>query len=336
MAQIQTIPQRAAAAPRTGALARPSRIHVAAALLVLGSMLLPIALPWLKTPLLFGTSFGIAALGVSVLIRAGQVSLGHAMYACLGGYCVAYGSRWFKGVDTVLLMAMGTAFAALCGLVVGSFVVRYRTIFFGMLNLALSMVLFAALGKFFHYTGGTDGLRVTRSTIFGQALERDGFETVLLYLTIALAIAVAYAVHRYYRSVAGQALSAIKTNETRLEYVGFCTYRVFLTGYVISAALCGLSGAVFAVAQGLVTPEMGYWVRSGEFVFIAILGGVVSPFGAFVGAAIFEFVKLYAAAYITGAWQLTLGIVLLAMVFFAPEGIAGLLLRSARKPEGGK
>jgi ABC-type branched-subunit amino acid transport system permease subunit len=132
-------------------------------------------------------------------------------------------------------------------------------------------------------------------------------------------------VQRYLRSVAGQALSAVKTNETRLEYVGISAYKALWIGYVISAALGGLSGSLFAIAQGLVTPEMGYWVRSGEIVFVAILGGVGHPVGAFIGAGIFEFVKLFAAAYLTGAWQMVLGFVLIAMVFLAPRGISALL-----------
>lgn len=310
---------------------KPSLFAAIAVLLVLVGVLVPQALPWIKTPFIFTTAFGIAALGVSILVRAGQVSFGHAMYMCLAGYFVAYLSRWAQGLDTILLLLAGTAFAALSGLVIGSFVVRYRTIFFGMLNLALSMVLFAALGKFYNYTGGTDGMRVTRTAIFGVMLERDGFESALLYLSVGLAVLVGYAIHRYFRSAAGEALTAVKTNETRLEYVGISTYRVFLTGYVLSAALCGLAGSIFAISQGLVTPEMGYWVRSGEIVFISILGGVMHPVGAFVGSLIFEFVKLYAAAYITGAWQMTLGIVLLIMVFFAPDGVAGLLARRATR-----
>ena len=128
-------------------------------------------------------------------------------------------------------------------------------------------------------------------------------------------------VQRYLQSVAGQALAAIKTNETRLEYVGISAYQTLLIGYTISAALGGLSGAMFAIAQGLVTPEMGYWVKSGEIVFVAILGGVGHPVGAFIGAAIFEFVKLFAAAYLTGAWQMVLGIVLIAMVFLDRKSV---------------
>lgn len=322
--------------PRIAGKAGMPYTKIAAIVLAVSALVLPALLPWLKTPVIFAACFGIAALGVSILIRAGQVSFGHAMFACAAGYAVAFAARRWAHLDSVALLAIGTGFAAVFGLVIGLFVVRYREIFFGMLNLALSMVLFAVLGKFFHLTGGTDGMRLARSTFLGMHLERDGFETALLISAVTCAVVIGVLVQRYLHSVAGQALTAIKTNETRLEYVGLSTYRILLVGYVLSAALCGFSGAMFAIAQGLVTPEMGYWVRSGEFVFIAILGGIAHPVGAFLGATVFEFVKLFAAAYLTGAWQMVLGIVLIVIVLFAPMGISGLMVRLQAKQSKGE
>lgn len=318
---------------RKSAVSRP---QIAAAMLVLLALALPMSMPWIKTPIIFAASFGIAALGISILIRAGQVSFGHAMFTAAAGYTVAFAARAWPGLDSALLLIFGAGLGALLGMAVGLFVVRYRGIFFGMLNLALSMVLFAVLGKFFHLTGGSDGMRVTRSTFFGVQFDRAGFETALLVTVVVLAVVLGVLVQRYLNSVAGQALGALKTNETRLEYVGLSASRVLWIGYVISAALCGLSGALFAITQGLVTPEMAYWVRSGEFVFVAILGGVAHPVGAFLGAAVFEFVKLFAAAYLTGAWQMVLGVALIVMIFFAPKGISGLLIRSRRAPVAGE
>jgi ABC-type branched-subunit amino acid transport system permease subunit len=310
-------------------MVRPQLLAIALALLALA---LPAALPWLKTPLILATAFGIAALGISILIVSGQISFGHAMFLCAGGYAVAFAARQWPHLDSAVLLLVGAGTGLLLGVVVGSFVARYRAIFFGMLNLALSMVLYAALGKFFHITGGTDGLRLERAPFFGMTLDRDSFESVLLVFSVVLALITGWLVQRYQRSVAGQALAAIKTNETRLEYVGISAYRVLWIGYIFSATLCGLSGAIFAIAQGLVTPELGYWVRSGEIVFVAILGGVGHPVGAFIGAGIFEFVKLFAAAYLTGAWQLVLGFVLIAIVFLAPRGVSALLESASNKP----
>jgi ABC-type branched-subunit amino acid transport system permease subunit len=288
-----------------------------------------LSVPWLKTPVLIALADELAVSGVIVLIRAGQVSFGHAMYACLAGYGVAYAARMFH-LDALLLIALGTGAAALAGAVIGMFMVRYRGIFFGMLNLAFSMVLFSVLGKFGAFTGGTDGLRFDRPTIAGFHLEREGFELALLVLALGLAVVVGWAVQYYFRTVDGQALAAIKTNETRLEYLGISAKRVFWRGYGLSAALCGLGGTIFALTQGLVTPEMGYWVRSGEIVFIAILGGSAHAIGAFIGAFVFGFIKLYAAALLTGAWQLVLGLVLIVMVFIAPSGIFGLVEKRLR------
>jgi ABC-type branched-subunit amino acid transport system permease subunit len=302
-----------------------ARARIVVIVLALAALLLPLALPWLKTPLILGTAFGIAALGISILIISGQISFGHALYVCAGGYAVAFVSRAFPQADSALLLLTGAVTGLVLGGVIGSFVVRYRGIFFGMLNLALSMVLFAVLGKFFTLTGGTDGLQLQRAPFFGMSMSRDSFESLLLVIGVLLAVLLGWGVKRYLASVAGQALAAVKTNETRLEYVGISAYHAMWIGYVISATLCGVSGAIFAIAQGLVTPEMGYWVRSGEIVFVAILGGVGHPVGAFIGAAIFEFVKLFAAAYLTGAWQMVLGLVLIAMVFLAPRGLSALL-----------
>ncbi|WP_265214081.1 branched-chain amino acid ABC transporter permease [Herbaspirillum lusitanum] len=307
------------------------KIKIAGVLLVVFALGLPMIWPWLKTPMVVATSFGIAALGVSILIRSGQLSFGHAMFSCAAGYAVAFTARAMPELDSAVLILLGTVFGAVMGMVIGLFVVRYRAIFFGMLNLALSMVLFSILGKFYSLTGGTDGIRLARPTFFGVRMERDGFETTLLVVAVVLAVALAWGVQRYMMSIAGQALTAVKTNETRLEYVGLSANRALWIGYVISAALCGLSGAMFALMQGLVTPEMGYWVRSGEIVFISILGGVGHPVGAFLGAVVFEFVKLYSAALFTGAWQMVLGFVLIGLVFFVPTGLSGLLFRKEPK-----
>ena len=290
--------------------------------------------PWLKTPLIIALSYGLSALGVSILIRAGQVSFGHAGFTCLGGYAVVAAARAWPHADGLLLLALGGAVGLLAGAITGLFMVRYRGIFFGMLNLALSMVLFAVLGKFYSVTGGTDGLRMERPPVFGQTLERAGFETVLLGLSSLLVVLTCWLLARFYASPTGHALTAIKSNEVRLEYLGISAKRVFFTGYVASAVLCGFSGGMFALVQGLVTPEMGYWVRSGEYVFIAVLGGTLHPVGAFLGAIVFEFLKLFAAAALTGVWQLVIGVVLLILIFVAPSGlVAGLSrLTAAKKP----
>ncbi|MEC4722825.1 branched-chain amino acid ABC transporter permease [Noviherbaspirillum sp. CPCC 100848] len=305
-------------------------------MIALLSLITGLLLPWLKTPLVIGLSYGFAALGVSILIRAGQISFGHAGFTCLAGYAMVVINRQWPHADGLLLLAAGALAGLISGAIVGLFMMRYRAIFFGMLNLALSMVLFAALGKFYHVTGGTDGLRIERPPFLGQEFGRADYETWLLVISSVFVVMTCYLVKRYYASPSGQALVALKTNEIRLEYLGISARAVFYRAYILSAVLCGFSGAMFALIQGLVTPEMGYWVRSGEFVFIAVLGGTLHPVGAFIGAIAFEFLKLFAAAGLTGAWQMVIGTVLLILIFVAPAGLVAWLVRLDRRmaPKG--
>lgn len=290
--------------------------------------------PWTITPIVIGLTYAIAALGVSVMVRAGQVSFGHAMFACISAYTVAFTARAFPGADALVLMLAGVTASFLAAALIGLFVVRYRGIFFGMLNLALSMVLFAMLGKLYELTGGTDGMRIRRPTMAGFAMERGPFEASLLVLTIILSLLLAWWVQRYFRSGSGQALSAIKTNETRLEYLGFSAYLIMWKGYLLSAVVVGFSGAILALMQGLVTPEIGAWLRSGEFVFITILGGAGHAAGAFLGAVAFESVKLVSAAYFPGLWQFILGLTLVIVIFLFPTGFVGQITKWTKSRKG--
>jgi ABC-type branched-subunit amino acid transport system permease subunit len=280
-------------------------------------------------------SKALPVLGIILLLQAGQVSFGHAMFFAVGAYTIGFVGRTWAG-DLALLLPAAVATSLVAGLFVGVFVVRYRYIFFGMLNLAFSMVLFSLLEKMIHYTGGSDGLRIARPTILGQVLQRHEYETILYFVSLGLLAIALYALHRFLDSPIGHALKAIKTNETRLEYLGISARRTLLVAYVVSAVLAGLGGALFAAIQGIATPEYSYWVRSGEFVFVAILGGTGHVAGALAGAFVYEFIRATAAAYVGDTWQLTLGVVLLAVILFAPNGIVGIfggLGRRLRKSE---
>ncbi|MEM7025959.1 MAG: branched-chain amino acid ABC transporter permease [Pseudomonadota bacterium] len=294
------------------------------ALLVLIVALVPMAAPWSQVVLTLVIAKGLAVLGIVVLLHAGQVSFGHALFFGIAAYGSAFLGKWLGGGELILMLVFGTLVAIALGFLAGMFVVRYRYIFFGMLNLALSMILYFVLEKFYEYTGGDDGMVLARPTVLGIEMERGPFETLLFYGGLVVAVTVAFAVHRFLNSPIGHMMKTIKTNETRLEYLGISARQTLLVGYVVSAALCGLGGAIMSVAQGVVTPEYAYWVRSGELVFIAILGGAGSVAGAFVGALIYEFVRNYAAAFAADFWQMILGFVLLAVILFAAHGLVGI------------
>lgn len=290
--------------------------------------LLPLAVSWLGFVFTVAIGKGLAALGVAILLRGGMISIGHALFFAIGAYATAFLMRAAGISELVTLFVCATLITAAAGLVVGAFMVRYRGIFFAMLNLAVSMVFFTLLSKLYHLTGGTDGMRVTTPTLLGLELSRPAFEQALQLIAIALMIGAALAVDRYLKSPLGQALSAIETNEVRLEFLGVSARGVLLVAYVASAALAGVGGALSAVAIGHVVPEFSYWTLSGQLILIAVLGGISGVPGPFIGAFFLELVRTFAVGFAADAWNAIIGISLLVVIFFLPEGLFGILQRT--------
>ncbi|WP_419899085.1 branched-chain amino acid ABC transporter permease [Roseomonas sp. USHLN139] len=294
-------------------------------LALLGAVLLLVlawAVPWLRFVLTVALAKSLAVFGILLLLRAGQVSFGHALYLALAAYTAAFTAMLIP--EALILLPVAAIASALVGLVVGLFVVRYREIFFGMLNLALSMVFYSLLEKFYSITHGTDGMRLPPLRFAGMPLEGEFQGWVLLILAVVLALGFGALVRIYLGSPMGQALAGIKTRETRLEFLGVPARRVLLAAYVLAALMAGCGGAVLAMTTRLVTPALAYWTASGELVFIAILGGAGSVFGPVIGAVAFELTRVYAAALVADAWQLILGSVLLLVILFAPGGLWGM------------
>ncbi|MFD0859043.1 branched-chain amino acid ABC transporter permease [Roseovarius aquimarinus] len=315
------------------------RTIIPAILLVLVA-LVPFIAGGLKVLLTLALAKGIAVMGITVLLRSGQVSFGHALYFAIAAYAGAFTLMLMPGADLIVVFAIAVVAAVVSGVLVGLFVARYRFIFFAMLNLAFSMIFWSILEKSYHYTGGADGMRLPRPTVFWIEMERGAYELFMFYLALILALGLGWFSMRWLESPTGQLFRTIKTNETRLQYLGMSPQRVMLVGYVLSALLCGVGGIIMGLVQGVVTPEYAFWVRSGEMVFIAVLGGAGSVPGALVGAAIYEIVRTYASAFAADIWQMVLGIFLLVIILFAPGGIAGiynsLMDRIAGKKEEGE
>lgn len=291
--------------------------------------ILPLAVPWLRFVLTLAIAKGLAALGVAMLLRGGLISIGHALYFAIGAYATAFLMRSAGMNDLFVLLGSAIAITTMAGLLVGTFMVRYRSIFFAMLNLAVSMVFFTLLSKLYHLTGGTDGMRVGTPSLLGMELSRANFDLALYLAALTLMVMLALLADRYLKSPLGEALSALHTNEVRLEYLGISARGVILVAYTAAAATAGLGGAISAIAVGHVVPELSYWTVSGQFVLIAVLGGIGGVPGAFIGAFFLEIVRTFAVGIAADAWNAIIGISLLIVIFFLPEGLYGMLVRAA-------
>jgi len=282
----------------------------------------PLVLPdWMRFIGMLAMAKFMAVLAVALFLRANQVTFGHAMFYAVGAYTVGFGAKWFGFRDVAILLPVGALLGAGVAALVGLVLARYREIFFAMLNLAFSMVLYGALLKLYWVTGGTDGLSAGVPTFFGYAPPRESLRDFLYYATLIVTGIVVYAVYRFLASPLGFYLKAMADNEIRIEYSGEPVRRVMYITYVLSGTLAAMGGVLAAFIVGHIVPEYSFWIQSGEFVFIALLGGYASVVGPLVGAIAFEFIRTYASKYFPNEWQMTLGIIMLAIILFRPGGL---------------
>lgn len=297
----------------------PAALTIALAVLLAAGLVLP---GWAVNTVALSLANGLVVLGLMIQMRAGLVSFGQALYYGLGAYAAALADTFLGVTDFAALLVIGVAAAVAVAFVLGFLLSRYRGIFFAMLSLALSMILFGLLVNS-AALGSTDGFGVSPPTYFGTVPAGDSRLTFQLYgLVCLLAYGAAWAAHRYLNSPMGYIGEAIRENEVRVEYLGASVRRAIHLKYVLAAAVSGLGGVITALLIGHVTPEdFVYWTRSGEFVFVAILSGTGSVAAPFIGSMLFELVRTYALEYAPDFWQMLLGATLLVVILFLPGGL---------------
>jgi ABC-type branched-subunit amino acid transport system permease subunit len=293
--------------------------------------LLPLFLSdWIVFLLALALAKGAVVLGVVLLLRGGLISFGHALYFAVGAYTVAFLANRFGVGEALIALPLAMVISGLLAAALGLLLTRFRGIYFAMLSLALSMIVYTVLIKFYDFSGGTDGLSVRGFSLAGVTPVHSGL--VKYYLVLVLTACAAYIGARFLASPLGYLMQAVRYNEIRIEYLGASASHAILASYIISGAISGIGGALVAYLVGQVSPELAYWVASGDFVFVAVLGGTGSVFAPWIGSVVFELVKNYAVKFSPSTWQLTLGVFLLLVIYFQPQGLWGLLTRRRAKP----
>jgi branched-chain amino acid transport system permease protein len=303
------------------------RAHLVGGLLLLLAAAAAPTLPdWVVSLATIAFANALVVLGLIVLWRAGLVSFGQALYYCIGAYTAGGLARAFGLGDIFVQMLAGAAAAALVALVLGFLLARYRGIFFGLLSLALSMILYGLIVKS-EALGSTDGLNIAQPTLFGVRPGQAWVRYAVAVAAASAALLAAFLVHRYLKTPLGRLGPAIKDNEIRVEYMGASVRYAIHVNYVIAATLAGAGGALAATTVGHIDPEMAYWTTSGEFVFIAILSGTGSVVAPFLGALIFGAIHTVAYDLSPNTWQMSMGLALLAAIVFLPDGLWSLFAR---------
>lgn len=299
------------------------------AILAMGAVLLVAgpALPsWMVSMLNVSLCYGTVVLGMMLLMRTGIVSFGHGLYFCLGAYAAGLLDQMLKMPDMLLMVGAAVIVTAVVSAILGLLLAKYRDIFFAMLSLAFSMILYGLLVKTASL-GSTDGFNVAAKTLAGFEVAPESQRIMVYSLAVVFATVSAFFLHSYLASHQGRLAGAIKDNELRVEYMGASVMHAVHRNYVISAVLAGIGGALMAVNIGHIDPEMTYWPQSGEFVFVAILSGTGSVFAPLGGALVFEAIRSFAYEYSPNTWQMVLGITMLLVMIFLPGGLWSLFTR---------
>jgi ABC-type branched-subunit amino acid transport system permease subunit len=304
-----------------------SRAMLVGALAFLALAIAAPALPaWLVSLATIAFANAFVVLGLVILWRAGLVPFGQALFYAIGAYSVALLGRYTGLRDVFVMVAAGAAVAGIVAFLIGYLLSRYRDIFFAMLSLSISMILYGVLVKT-QTLGSTDGFHVETPTFFGLAPRGRALNLAIFWLALSLSAIAALLVALYFRSVAGMLAVPIRDNEIRVEFLGISVTRLIHLKLVVSGILAGIGGALAAFAVAHVDPNMAYWTTSGGFVFVTILSGTTSVAAAFVGSFMFELVRSIAVDILPGSWQIILGSVLLLTILFLPEGLGSVFLR---------
>jgi branched-chain amino acid transport system permease protein len=274
--------------------------------------------------------FGLFAVSLDLIMGyTGMVSFGHAAYFGLGAYGSALVLIHFAQPVPVALLA-GALLAGVVAVPVGWFSTRATGIYFAMLTLAFAQLLYTVAYKWRDLTGGSDGIAgVPKTELFwgGPSLASPQAYYFLVAACLVLSLAACRAL---VRSPFGRALQAIRENERRFTSLGRDP-RVFkLAVFVVAATFAGLAGALFAPFRGFASPEVMFWVFSGQGLMMIIMGGVGTLIGPVVGAMVFILIQEVLSSY-TEHWMIFAGVVFVLMVIFLPGGLVGTARRLAAR-----
>jgi len=270
--------------------------------------------------------FGLFALSLDLIMGyTGMVSFGHAAYFGLGAYGSALVLIHFGQPIPVALLA-GAVLAGLVAAPVGWFSTRATGIYFAMLTLAFAQLLYTVAYKWRDLTGGSDGIAgVPKTALYwgGPSLASPRAFYFVVAVTLVLSFVICRALAR---SPFGRALQAIRENERRFIALGRDPRPFKLLVFIIAAVFAGLAGALFAPFRGFASPEVMFWVLSGQGLMMVITGGIGTLIGPIVGAMVFILVQEIMSTY-TEHWMIFTGLIFVLMVIFLPGGLVGAARR---------
>jgi branched-chain amino acid transport system permease protein len=272
---------------------------------------------------------GLAAMALNFLLGfTGVLSFGHAAYFGLGAYGAAMTIK-FLVPSTALAIVSGVIVGTVAAAVIGALIVKLRGTYFAMVTIAFGQVFYFIAFRWNTVTGGDDGitgwqrqpLHLGFTTIDIQHSDEAFYFLVLAFFAIGVAVMALLL-----RSPLGRTLVAIRENERRARFLGIPVEWHIWLSFVISGGLCALAGSLYALLSNFTDPRSLHWTLSGNFVIMAVLGGMRSFWGPLLGAAIFVVLQDFVSSH-TENWMSVIGLFFVLVVTFFPRGVLGIIKR---------
>ena len=283
--------------------------------------------------------YALAATSLNLVLGyGGMISFGHAAFVGAGAYTASV--MIVEGVTSAWLgWPLAMAVAGLLALAIGAMSLRTRGVYFIMITLAFAQMIYYLTVSMKAY-GGDEGLTLAQRASLGFGLDLKD-DVTFYYVVLAILAVATYLISRLVNARFGRVIQAIRENETRMEAIGYATFRYKLVAFVIAGALGGLAGALLATQNSYVNPGLLHWTESGKLMIMVILGGVGHLYGGLIGAVgllgLEELLANHKIGWLAALYPnyqqhslLAVGVAMLGVVLYAPQGIAGLFMRRGK------
>jgi branched-chain amino acid transport system permease protein len=272
---------------------------------------------------------GLAAMALNFLLGfTGVLSFGHAAYFGLGAYGAAMTLKFWTP-STVLAILVGILVGTIAAALIGALIVKLRGVYFAMVTIAFGQVFYFIAFRWNSVTGGDDGLTGWQRQPIDLGFTKIdilGNQEAFYYVALALFAICVAAMALLLRSPLGRTLVAIRENERRARFLGIPVERHIWLSFVISGCFASVAGTLYALLSNFTDPRALHWTLSGNFVIMAVLGGMRSFWGPLVGAAIFVVLQDYVSSH-TENWMSVIGLFFVLVVTFFPRGVMGIIKR---------
>jgi branched-chain amino acid transport system permease protein len=261
-----------------------------------------------------------------MLNEGGMFSFGHAVYFGLGAYASVLGWLHIPGLSFLSGILLGALTSALVAFILGAFLVRMSGTYFALLTLAFNQLIWAIVWKWRDVTGGDDGLgKFPKPDLFGLTMKNP---VTFYYIALIITGACLYFCWYFTKTPMGNVALSIKSNEERAKFVGFNVQSTKLIFLTMLGFLAGISGALYAQFQEFIATSVIDLGMSTNVLFMAYIGGTGYFWGPLVGSGIFVYLSEYLSSF-TDRWELILGLIFIAIVLFAPQGIMGVIRKKS-------